>query len=191
MANTVADVSKRPYGVLASGVALLALLLGVACSQNRNANVESQIQDSLNSAGLQDVTADQDQDRGVVTLRGEVPTENDKMRAEQIARSAAGEQVIANEISVQPPGFEEEAEGIQSSTDEAIEENFRAELIKNKLNTGFDYSSEQGVLTLTGEVDSAAKRTQIEKIAAAVPNVRQVVNELVIEGQSAARTTTR
>ncbi|MEP7353184.1 MAG: BON domain-containing protein [Acidobacteriota bacterium] len=39
--------------------------------------------------------------------------------------------------------------------------------------------------TLTGEVNSQAKRTQAEKVAVAVPSVEQVVNELQVKGQKA------
>ena len=39
-----------------------------------------------------------------------------------------------------------------------------------------------GVVKLTGTVDNAAQREQAEKIAASVPNVQQVVNELEVKG---------
>ena len=174
--------------ILANSMVALLLVVGVACTQNRAGyrDVEEEVQRSLDAAGLRDVTADQDMDKGVVTLSGEVASEDDKARAEQIAKQSAQEQIVANQIAVRPPGFETEAKSAQSSTDAAIEENFRAELIKKQLNTGVDYSATEGVLTLTGEVASEAKRAEIEKLAAAVPNVKQVVNELEVKGQPAA-----
>jgi hyperosmotically inducible periplasmic protein len=42
-----------------------------------------------------------------------------------------------------------------------------------------------GVLTLSGEVNSQARRAQVEKVASAVPNVQQVVNELQVKNQKA------
>jgi osmotically-inducible protein OsmY len=45
-----------------------------------------------------------------------------------------------------------------------------------------------GVVTLTGDVASQAKREQVEKLAASVPNVKQVVNEIEVKGQKAAST---
>jgi osmotically-inducible protein OsmY len=41
------------------------------------------------------------------------------------------------------------------------------------------------VVTLSGEVDSQAKRAHVEKIASAVPNVQQVVNEMQVKDQKA------
>jgi hyperosmotically inducible protein len=146
--------------------------------------VEGEVERSLDAAGLRDVTADQDQ--GVVTLSGEVASEEEKARAEEIAKSAATGQIVANEIAVRPPGMEGEARGMQSALDDGIEQNFKAKLIANKLNEGVDYDSQEGVLTLTGEVETAAKRQQLEQLAAAVPNVKQVVNKVEVEGGSAA-----
>jgi len=40
-------------------------------------------------------------------------------------------------------------------------------------------------VTLTGEVNSQARRGQVEKLAAAVPDVQQVVNELQVKNQKA------
>jgi osmotically-inducible protein OsmY len=45
------------------------------------------------------------------------------------------------------------------------------------------------VVTLTGDVDSQGKRTQVEKLAVAIPNVRQVVNELQVKNQRATTAT--
>jgi osmotically-inducible protein OsmY len=41
------------------------------------------------------------------------------------------------------------------------------------------------VVTLTGDVNSQAKRAQAEQVAAAVLNVDQVVNELQVKKQKA------
>ena len=51
--------------------------------------------------------------------------------------------------------------------------------------TGTKYDVKNGVVTLTGEVNSQAKRAQVEKVASAVLNVQQVVNELQVKNQKA------
>jgi osmotically-inducible protein OsmY len=45
-----------------------------------------------------------------------------------------------------------------------------------------------GVVTLTGEVNSRSKRAYAEEVAAAVPNVQHVVNELQVKRQKASST---
>ena len=45
-----------------------------------------------------------------------------------------------------------------------------------------------GVLTLTGDVNSQELRVQVQNMAAAIPNVQQVVNELQVKNQKATGT---
>jgi osmotically-inducible protein OsmY len=56
------------------------------------------------------------------------------------------------------------------------------------LNKHVKYDVKRGVVTLTGEVNSQARRAYAEKVAAAVPNVQQVVNELQVKDQKASST---
>jgi osmotically-inducible protein OsmY len=60
-----------------------------------------------------------------------------------------------------------------------------AALIQNGIQKGVKYDVKSGVVTLTGEVGSEALRAQIQTVAAAVPNVQQVVNELQVKNQKA------
>ena len=46
--------------------------------------------------------------------------------------------------------------------------------------------SENGVVTLTGEVNSQSQRAQVERVGSSVPNVKQVVNELQVKHQQAS-----
>jgi len=169
--------------LFAAGFALFLGIAAIGCSQNRP-NLEADIKQSLEESGLEDVSVRHDTDEELVTLEGEVGSESDKARAEFIAKSAAGGQMIANQIAVRPPGEEDEVQGLQSALDDGIEENFEAALIQNKLED-VDYDSKEGVLTLTGTVDTPAMRQQAERLAAAVPNVKQVVNMIEVVGQTA------
>ena len=49
----------------------------------------------------------------------------------------------------------------------------------------------EGVLTLTGNVKTPAERQAAERLAASVPNVKQVVNEIEVKDQPATTTTRR
>ena len=61
--------------------------------------------------------------------------------------------------------------------------NLDAALLQGQLHKNVNYAVNNQVVTLTGEVDSQAKRGQAQNIAAAVPNVQQVVNELQVKEQ--------
>jgi len=174
----------------AVGLAFALAIATGACTRDQAEfqNVEEQVEESLEASGLQDVSASQDTDQGIITLSGEVPSESDKARAEEIAKSAASGQTVVNEIAVRPAGTN--AGEVQSALDDGIEENFQAKLAENRIED-IDYDSKEGVLTLTGEVESAAERQRIEQLAASVPNVEQVVNKIEIEGQPTPPATTR
>src|ERR1041385_7560949 len=111
-------------------VGLMMFVFLAGCSTPAKApDVTGSIRNSLNEAGLKDVSVSQDRDKGVVTLKGNVPADGDKLRAETIAKSIAGSQVIANEIAVLPPGVESEAKAINKDLDEGIKKNLDAALI--------------------------------------------------------------
>lgn len=162
------------------------ILIGCSSTAKKSADVSDNIRKSLDQAGLRDITVSQDRDKGVVTLGGHVATNEDKSQAESIARSNAAGQVVANEIAVVPPNDKSNAKTVNSDVDKGIEKNLDAALIQNRLKKGVKYDVKNGVVTLSGEVNSEAKREQAEKIAGSVPNVQQVVNELEVKHRKAS-----
>jgi hyperosmotically inducible periplasmic protein len=166
---------------------LLAGMLS-GCSNNQSPDVTDNIRKSLDQAGFKDVSVSEDRDKGVVTLTGNVPTDSDKQQAEFIAKSNASSLVVADQISVRPPGNESEAKAVDSDLDKAIEKNLDATLVKHRLKKNVKYDVKNGVVTLTGDLPSQTKREQVEKLAASVPNVKQVVNEIEVKGQKATST---
>jgi osmotically-inducible protein OsmY len=164
---------------------VVATLAGCSKPSTKAADVSDTIKSQLDQAGLKDVSVSQDRDKGVVSLGGHVAAEGEKSQAEAIARSLAGGQVVANEIAVTPPGGESAAKDVASELDKGIEHNLDAALTTAHLNDDVKYDVKNQVVTLKGKVNSQAKRTRAQKIAADVPNVQQVVNELEIKGQKA------
>ncbi len=171
-------------------VAVLTFLaVGVfsGCSNSaKSPDVSDNIRKSLDQAGLSQVSVGQDREKGVVTLGGHVPSDGDKSQAEAIAKSFAGSQVVSNQVAVIPPGVESVAKTVNSDLDAGIEKNLDAALIQRRLDKGVKYEVKNGVVTLTGEVNSQTKRVLVEKVATGVPNVQQVVNELQVKDQKAS-----
>lgn len=165
----------------------LGLLAGLsACSKERanTPSVKENVERSLDQAGLKNVNVDEDRDKGVVTLKGSVQSTDQKAQAEQIAKQAAGNLIVADEISVEPPGVEGDAKKIESNLDTGIEKDYKAAIIANHLdNQHIRADAKNGVLTLKGDVDNMKQREAAEKIAAQTPNVSQVVNELQVKGK--------
>ncbi len=170
-------------------LALLVVVTLVGCSTStKSRDVADSVRKSLDQIGLKDVTVSQDRNKGVVTLGGHVAAETDKAQAESLAKSIAAGQVVANQIAVIPPGGESEARTVNSDLDKGIENNLHAALIQNRLLKGVKYDVKNGVVTLTGEVNSQSKRAQVEQLASGVPNVQQVVNVLQVKDQKASST---
>src|SRR5215471_20361536 len=178
--------TMKPFRFVSISAISLVIALALACSQQQKApDVSSDIRRSLDQAGLNDVKVSQDRDKGVVTLSGDVPTDADKDRAESIARSVAGSEVIANEVGVRPGGEESTAKKVDSELDSGIDKNLSAMLVQHRLKDGVRYDVNNGVVTLKGDVPSQSQRTSVERIAGEVPNVKQVVNELEVKNQKA------
>ena len=170
--------------ILAVFPLLLAGMLS-GCSSNKSPDVTDNIRKSLDQAGFKDVSVSEDREKGVVTLTGTVPTDTDKQQAESIAKSTAPNLVVADQIAVRPPGNESEAKAVDADLDKAIEKNLDATLIKHRLKKNVKYDVKNGVVTLTGDLPSQSKRQEVEKLAASIPNVKQVVNEIEVKGKKA------
>jgi hyperosmotically inducible protein len=171
--------------LLLGAVAVLAGTLAIAgCNTNpAHPDDKSQVTTALGNNQLSNVSVSQDQQKGVITLTGNVSSQDQKTQAESVAQQAAPGYTIANEIGVQPPGAESQAKSVASSEDSAIEDNFKAELKghKNLDDQSIDYSAKNGTLVLKGSVKTAAQKNEAEHLAKKVPNVQQVVNEIEVK----------
>jgi hyperosmotically inducible protein len=165
-------------------ITALAFTLGCSKTPGLSPDIKGAVEKSLVQADFPDIKVVQDREKGVITLSGDVQTDVEKQRAENVARNTSNSLVIANEIGVRPPGFEIEAKAVDASLDTAIEKNFEAILIGKQWND-INYTAKNGVMTLTGDVDNTAKIHDLGTLAGTVPNVKQVVNELQIKPKKA------
>lgn len=175
----------KPHKLLAGSIAMLAgTLIFAGCdSKPAHPDEKSAVTSALSSGNLSDVSVSQDQDKGVITLTGDVASADQKSQAENIARQAAPDYTIADEIGVRPAGAESQAKAVDSNLDSAIEDNFKASLKANANldDQSIDYSAKNGTLMLKGTVKTAAQKAEAGKLAKEVPNVQQVVNEIEVK----------
>ncbi len=164
-------------------LAVLTVAFGLACnSQRGTVSYEDQVKSSLKQAELGDVKVSEDRDKNTITLSGTVHSEDAKADAAKIAQAAAGSRVVVNEIGVEPVGAESQAKDIEKNTDDAIEDNYKAALTAQGLDKeNISYDAKNGVLKLKGSVKSAPRKQEAQKLAQAIPNVQQVVNEIEIK----------
>lgn len=153
-------------------------LTTAACNQSKKSEADA-VKQALEQADLKGVTVTEDADKNTVTLGGTLHSEDAKNRAADVAKSAAPDRTIANEISVQPVGDESQAKAVQSNLDDGIENNYKAALIASRLNKqSIHYDAKNGVLTLKGTVKTPQQKAEAEQLASKIPNVQQVVNQL-------------
>ena len=173
---------NKTLGLLA--IVSLALGIAIACSKQSSHSVayEDEVKNALTQAELTDVKVSEDKDKNTITLSGSVHSEQAKEDAGRISQQAAGSRTIVNEVSVQPVGAESEAKTVANNTDDAIEKNYKAALTAHGLaKQDINYDAKNGVLVLAGSVKSPPQRQEAQKIAQAVPNVQQVVNQIEVK----------
>jgi hyperosmotically inducible periplasmic protein len=170
---------------LSIGLAFAIIFGLAACNANKKNTAkldDDQVKNALKQAGYDDVNVKVDNDKAVVTLDGNVKTSEDKDKAEQIAKSSAPNFVVANQLAVRPEGAESQAKKVESNMDDAIKSDWKALEAKNNWeNQHITSDVKNGVLTLKGDVDTPGQRSAVEKAAAKIPNVEQVVNELQVK----------
>lgn len=139
---------------------------------------------------------------GVVTLRGEVEAAEDRREAVRVARETEGVSRVEDMLRVRGETAATTGAGAPPTParDSAIDPSDAADLwITTKVQSKFftdddvrgraiDVSTEDGVVTLRGGVDSYAQRRQAVALARNTENVREVRDELRVD---ALRTTDR
>jgi hyperosmotically inducible periplasmic protein len=175
--------TKIHHRFLMGSAAVLAGVIAVAgCNKPSHPDEKSAVNDALKNNNLSAVSVSQDREKGVMTLKGNLDSQDMKNQAENVAKQAAPDYTIADEIGVRPPG-DSNAGSVASNLDSAIEDNYKAMI---KAHTTLDdqsisCSAKNGTLVLKGSVKTAKQKKEAEDLAKKVPNVQQVVNELEIK----------
>ena len=163
-------------------LAMSLLLIGSACTKQRSASYKDSVKTALEQADLKDVRVSEDEDKNTITLEGKVASDDAKVRATDIAKANAGNRIVVNEVAVEPVGMESQAKDIASDLDDGIEKNYKAALTSSGLEKQhIRFDAKNGVLTLTGNVKNPAQKQEAQRLAQAVPNVQQVLNQIDIK----------
>lgn len=173
------DLIRR--GAIVIGLSSLFLFAG--CSSGpKYPDSKDAVTNSLKQNNMGYIDVSQDRNKGVITLTGNVPTQQAKSQAESIARQAAPDYTIADEVGVVPTN-DTQAKAANSDLDSGIEDNFKAELKKHRNldDQSISVKAKNGAVELTGSVKTAAQKREAARLAKAVPNVTQVVNELEVK----------
>ncbi len=172
---------QRPF-LLGAALLMSSAMVIAGCQNKTHPDEKSAVTNSLNSNNLGSVDVSQDRDKGVMTLKGNVASADAKQQAESLAKQAAPDYTVANEIGVRPPEAAN-AGSVASNLDSAIEDNFKAAIKahENLNDQSIHASAKNGTLVIKGSVKTAAQKKEVGTLAKQVPNVQQVVNELEVK----------
>jgi hyperosmotically inducible periplasmic protein len=165
------------------GAAALAGMVAVAGCNKQYPDEKTSVTNAMSTNNLNSVSVSQDRQKGVMTLTGNVASDDQKTQAENLAKQAAPDYTVADEIGVQPPGDQSQAKSVASSLDSAIEDNYKATLKAHKSldDQSIHYEAKNGTLVLKGTVKTEKQKSEAAKLAKQVPNVQQVVNEIEVK----------
>ncbi len=159
---------------------LAAAPLTMACDRAPDEpDYQARVNDQLKTANLDDkVSVDWKSDEKILELSGEVDRASDRTRAEELAKQVVGTAArVVNEVKVEGEEYERIDDGIEGQLNRMFEN--RTEWDFDGRGVSFD--SEQGVVTVTGTVESEATKQRIGKNARAVKGVKDVVNNLDVD----------
>jgi osmotically-inducible protein OsmY len=114
-------------------------------------------------------------DDAEVTLAGQVDTPEQRASAAHAAGSIAGVRGVVNDIV------------ITETMATAVEAAIAAAFPDKRATAGVRVFSEHGIVYLEGKIADPSVRAALERTAVAVPGVRVVVNNLLVEGESPER----
>jgi len=196
----------------ACGVALVTVIFsifGAACTEKRvdDAMLTARIKTLMTADGrISPTRVNVDTLNGDVSLKGVVPTQEEKDAAEEVARKVEGVKNVSNQIVVNaaaagtgvPSGKEMKEQAEKAASDlgqEVKKEAGKAVLlgeIKARL-TAAGYSDisaevDQGVVTLKGESPTDKDRIAVEAITEKIDGVVKVNNQVTVKGQAPATT---
>lgn len=119
---------------------------------------------------------------GVVYLKGDVDSEQEKMQAGRVASNTVGVKEVRNDLQIE--GMMPEGEDTRS--DIALRTSVGTRLLADpdtsRMNIDVDVVN--GVVYLTGIVKDQGEKQAAERIASGVEGVQEVKNELRIEGST-------
>ena len=171
-------------GIAAVVATFILTFVLAGCDRNtRHPDVKTAVDTAMTRNALGVVKVSQDREKGVLTLTGDVETPDQKAQAENVATQAAPGYAISNEIGVRPVGEESQAKAVDSNLDDGIEKNYKAALLahQNLDDQSISYDATNGTLVLKGSVKTSAQKSEAQKLAKAVPNVKEVVNEIEVK----------
>jgi hyperosmotically inducible protein len=175
---------------LTTGIVVVALVALAACAATRTQqSAGEQIDDSVLTAKVKAALIDDpatkarqievDTFRGTVQLNGFVDSADEKAAATRVAHSVNGVQNVRNNLSV---GHTDRSAG-EVVDDSVVTTKVKAALVAEPATKARDITvvTREGIVQLSGFVDSATEKATAAEIAQGIAGVKEVRNNLQIK----------
>jgi osmotically-inducible protein OsmY len=161
--------------------ACLVLALGSTGACNRGPDPSDKVSQALKDANLNDVKVDWDKDARVAHLKGTVDQPTDRQRAEDVASAAVGTSGrVLNELTIKNVN-EKSADDLDRDIRTHLDDEVKNDpLLRDR---DIDFEVNNGVVTVKGNVRSAAEKTRVSEIVRGAPGVKDMANALEIKGR--------
>lgn len=161
--------------LMAALIASLALA-PAACGRDDSPDVKQNVENAFERERVQGVDTEWDDDGRVLHLKGSVASEAERARAEEIATRAVGTSGrVANELTLRGAN-ERTADNMDGTIEDQVENLIRND--QSLRGRDVEVSVNNGVVTLTGQVNSETDRQRIGEQVGRLQGVREVVNSL-------------
>ena len=148
----------------------------LAC--DRAPETKDNVRKALEQANLQTVQVDVDDQANIVHLQGTVGTLADRTRAHEIATAVVGTSGrVLNELTVEGLA-ERRPDDVDGRLTDALDAQLDEDPVLRERDVTIHVAS--GMVTIAGEVRTAAERNRVEQIVKAAPGVKAVANNLDI-----------
>jgi len=172
---------RRVLSVSMVPAAFISIVLVGGCT--RGPDPKNLVADELKNANINDVNVDYDRKAQVVHLKGAVDSAAERSRAEDIARRAVGTSgTVANELTVK--GVDQRtADDHDGDIRRVLKDKVDIDPALNDRHINFDVNN--GVVTIKGDVRTAAEKQKVGQMAQSTENVKEVVNSLDVKNDRA------
>ena len=157
----------------------VVLSIALAACASKTPNPTAGMEQALKEAKLESVKVEWDNDAHIAHLRGTVDSPGDRARAEDIASSVVGTSgKILNELTVKGMN-EHTADDLDGQIRSALKKMVNDDQVLMDRDINFEVTN--GVVTIKGEVRTAAEKTKATEIVRSAPGVKDLANALEIK----------
>jgi len=157
--------------------ALAVAISGAACNRANDPTITTET--ALKESNLSAVKVEWDKDARVAHLKGTVDTPTDRERAEQVAVAAVGTSgKVLNEVTIK--GLNDKTAGdMDGQIKSALKKMVKDDPTLKDRDISFDVNN--GVVTIKGDVQTAAEKNKVTDLVRAAPGVKDMANALEIK----------